>query len=877
MSAIDDILQWASKLSPWRQDALRRLAQTANLTDNDRDELLAAIQEQVGFTVQHKPPALSPLTKAHFSGVTGGTPLRLKAIQKVENVNRLVPSASLSFIPDGLTIIYGRNGSGKSGFVRIFRTACRTRVDDPAKLKVLANVYGTTPGPQKAEIIIDQGKGDVPIEWTAGAPAKDELLQVAVFDSSAAQLYVDAGNRIQFLPFGLALPHKLNELCLALKGILEGQRKLVTDQLALAVVTFEKTRTTKAQTFYSTLAAKTSDDNIRAATKFDDSDEARLAELNKLLSASGTSATDIRALAVWIRTLDTEIEAVVEKLNDTKLDQYSTLRQAASGTRSAADLDAKALFSSEPLQGVGGETWRRLWLAARDFSISDAYPEQDFPVTSEGAKCVLCLQDLSPGASERLLRFQTYISGSLAKAAEKYEAEIEAAISTLPALNLLSSKDWAMRIEQIKKRDSALAATLDALKDNLVRRLQLARQILSSEKSLENKALTTLENPALSLAKLATSLSTEADNLTVAEQSGARQKLESELAELIDKKLLASRQSIVFVRRNLLIQDGLYSSALAEVQTKGITQKANELVDAYLTTAVTHEFENERQALEIAHLKVSLARKSGQTKAMFQTDPGSKLVRSASEVLSEGEQRALALAAFFTEVSVTEGSGPIVIDDPISSLDRQRGLKVANRIVLEAQKRQAIVFTHDLVFFNDLCNEAEDQGVKTQTIALFSDGDDAGKIDPAGISWKGLSVKKRIGVIRNEFAPIKKLHLSNPSDYELKVKNLYGRLRDTYERVVEECIFCDIVRRGVDKVETQKLRYVHLSDALAIRFHEGMTKANTYSHDNPASDSIAVPAPAEFEEDITFIETLIGDLRAENIASEAKRPTMKSK
>jgi hypothetical protein len=34
---------------------------------------------------------------------------------------------------------------------------------------------------------------------------------------------------------------------------------------------------------------------------------------------------------------------------------------------------------------------------------------------------------------------------------------------------------------------------------------------------------------------------------------------------------------------------------------------------------------------------------------------------------------------------------------------------------------------------------------------------------------------------------------------------------------------------------------VHLSDALAVRFHEGMSKANTYSHDNPAAATVAVP------------------------------------
>src|SRR5258708_6895286 len=114
---------------------------------------------------------------------------------------------------------------------------------------------------------------------------------------------------------------------------------------------------------------------------------------------------------------------------------------------------------------------------------------------------------------------------------------------------------------------------------------------------------------------------------------------------------------------------------------------------------------------------------------------------------------------------------------------------------------------------------------------------------------------------RASFLTVPKLHGTSPTDYEYKVKHLYGRLRDSYERLVEEFIFCDVVRRGVDRIETQKLRMVHLSDALAIRFSEGMTKANTHSHDNPAAGTVAVPSPAEFQADLAFIEQLVTDLK----------------
>ena len=134
------------------------------------------------------------------------------------------------------------------------------------------------------------------------------------------------------------------------------------------------------------------------------------------------------------------------------------------------------------------------------------------------------------------------------------------------------------------------------------------------------------------------------------------------------------------------------------------------------------------------------------------------------------------------------------------------------------------------MFFNDLCREADARGVPTEAIALFADAANAGKIDPSGVIWKGLNVKKRLGRIKSQFAPLKKLYQVSPADYEYEVKNLYGRLRDTYERLVEECIFCEVVRRGIDRVETQRLRFVHLSDVLAIRFDEGMTRARITSY-----------------------------------------------
>ena len=338
---------------------------------------------------------------------------------------------------------------------------------------------------------------------------------------------------------------------------------------------------------------------------------------------------------------------------------------------------------------------------------------------------------------------------------------------------------------------------------------------------------------------------------------------------------IAANRAKLVTRRDLMIADAAYEKALGEVHTRSITQRANELVDTHLTTAVVTQFDAERERFDIMHLKVGLSRKSSQTEAKFEVDPQTKLTKVTSEILSEGEQRALALAGFLTEVALTDGSGPIVVDDPVSSLDRDRSARVAERLAEEACQRQVVVFTHDIIFFNELCTAAENRGLEPVTIALFGDKDAAGKIDPAGMVWKGLNVAKRIGKIKNDFAPLPKLLATSPADYEYKVKHLYGRLRDTYERAVEEVIFRDIVRRGTDVIQTQLLRYVTLSDALAIRFHEAMTKANTHSHDNPAADTVPVPKPEEFLTDLSSLEKLVDDLKADSQAAEAARPQMK--
>jgi wobble nucleotide-excising tRNase len=114
----------------------------------------------------------------------------------------------------------------------------------------------------------------------------------------------------------------------------------------------------------------------------------------------------------------------------------------------------------------------------------------------------------------------------------------------------------------------------------------------------------------------------------------------------------------------------------------------------------------EFNALGVGSLRVSLQSRSAKGKPLHKLKLELSQAKSPRDILSEGEQRAIAMGSFLAEVSIGGGTGGIVVDDPVSSLDHKRRERVAARLVQEAEKRQVIIFTHDLYFLAVLMEEA---------------------------------------------------------------------------------------------------------------------------------------------------------------------------
>lgn len=694
------------------------------------------------------------------------------------------------------------------------------------------------------------------------------------------ELYVDEGNQIRFLPFGLALPHRLNELILALRARLEAERDPVQKQLQTTRVDFPTQAATAAQEFYRGLTGTITDDAIGAATLFSVENETRSVELEKLLTGSTAEAADRRALAGWLDEIIGVYTAQASSLGEDGIKKILLLRGDMVEARNAADLAAAGAFAGEPLQGIGNDTWRRMWEAAREYSMQEAYPGLPFPVAlpvpaHADPKCVLCHQPLAALARDRLQRFEAFVTGSLAVKADAAAQDYGAAAELILRLDTKDAKDTPSRLQQVKERVPALAVLLVECAEALRKRLAVALQVLSGETEISALPAAPII-PELEVKSASAVLRAGAAQIEgAALDAVARAKLEAERAELKDRRLLSTSIATLKNRRDVLSQDALYEAAIAKTQTQGITKRANDLIDKHLTTMVKKTFAGECKGLDIGHLNIGLARESKRNEAVFKTVTGTTLTRTSSDILSEGEQRAVALAGFLTETGIMAPDGPIIIDDPVSSLDRERCSLVAKRIVIAAASRQVIVFKHDLYFYNELCGLADDAKLEPHTCRIFRNTNGTGLLDPSGGEWMGMRVNKRLGLLKNDMARVSKLHNTAPSRYGYEAKNIYGRLRDAYERTVEEYLFKDTVSRFGNVVKTQNLRYVGLPHDYAIRFHAGMTKANTFSHDNPPAGATITPEPEEILQDIAALETLIEDFKKLHVENEKARAPMK--
>jgi hypothetical protein len=335
-----------------------------------------------------------------------------------------------------------------------------------------------------------------------------------------------------------------------------------------------------------------------------------------------------------------------------------------------------------------------------------------------------------------------------------------------------------------------------------------------------------------------------------------RASLEAELAELDARVELAKHRKSIFGAIKKMQTAAKYNSAILALGTNSISRKSTELNETVVSEALKNLLNKEFAALGAERIKTVLERRTSRGQTTYKLRLVMPMPKEAdlSQILSEGEQRAIAIGSFLAEVNLGGGDGGVIFDDPVSSLDHVRREKVAARLVSEARRRQVILFTHDLYFLSLILEIAAKEKVTHEVSSVESWGAKIGLTRPE-IPFKGKSVKDRVGQLRDLWQKAEKtFRTGSREEYEALVRDGYQRLRDTWERAVEQVLFNGVFQRFTRGLETQKLSSVAVENSDFAEISQGMSKCSRFAHDEALPIGSVPPEPAEFKSDIDALE-----------------------
>lgn len=863
-SPLDMLLEWSAieGRPDWLRDAMRRIVEKGVLTHADTDDLVRLAKHGRGDASVDICPV--PLAAHHLpTPSVGGAAITLTSITDVVGVNQLAAKQTLSFAPAGMTIVYGSNGAGKSGYARILKKVCRARF--PGAIMPDAFI-DTTPLPASATLNYAKGgTAQSPLAWQDGLSSGPHpvLSAVSVFDRESAAVHIRDENEVAYRPFGLDIPDELATACSAVKEALSRERRTLEDARSPLFTKPSWSTGSRVGAILGTLKANTDLSALRALAVLSDAEQQRHAQLTSDLARDpAVAAAEHRLNADAVKHLAGVLERAERNHNDARLAALAQCAADARDLRAAAAAAAAAAFKGAPLDGIGSAGWRALWEASQKFAASAGAGGASFIASETGAPCVLCHQPLAPEAAARIAAFKKFVAADIETKAKEAERAYTQARQDFDKARVTTAEVAAARRRIMIGHEGLANETLRFLAGVRLRRLQFNRAIAAGATP---QLMALMDSPVSALRDHERQLRNHAQEIADAAKSEVREKLVAEQRDLTDRIALESLMPIAEAEVARLAAIKRLTDCIAETSTTAITHLGNSIADTVITPYLEDRFQEEIVQLAAERIRVKLVRSSGKYgtphyQIRFFKNAGA----SVTNVLSEGEQTCVALAAFLTELATAATSSTLVFDDPITSLDHKWRKKVAERLVKETAVRQIIVFTHDLVFLNDLITLAARANAPVATVSLDRGVAGAGIVSD-GLPWKGKSVFDRVDTLEKDARTAQLLYdAQDEAGYRDAVHKLYGALRSTWERAVEDVAFNHVIMRHRDYVDTKHLRKAAAlteADCDALSVHYKKCCDEIEAHDLSRGRDAEPPPPADLFADIGAVRAWVEDLR----------------
>lgn len=774
------------------------------------------------------------------------------SLTNVEGVNALTENQTIELTPS-LTIIYGANGAGKSGYVRLLKNVFYSK----DKGDILQNInIESGHKPISATFNLSSDGTSISLKYP-GDTGNGIFNQFAVFDGDIGKKHLSIRNDFSFRPAGLQLFNEFNVALEKLNAKLNNdvQKKSIANPFADDDI-FQGESEIKS--FLTQLSHNSKLEELKAHLPYTVEEKAKKTQLDKqyddlkvALAQKDKALKELQSIKTQLADRKKNLETLNLWLNRTQLAAVVSAITDCKTKENSAKKEGIEKFKTDKVQNTGSTEWKQFIQAAEKFASTQG--EREYP--EFGDNCLLCHQSISDDTPKNLIRsYWEYI---------KSVAEQEAKIANE---KLVKFKDGYEKLDfnQFPETDTLTVwlkekfeADLTKLKEELKNQAIISQALISNINAKKDLPQVEVQLDLSLLDVISVEVDKDIKAFEEDEQTRKLAELLKQKTYLAHKEKLESRYAdIEKLNKNLIWvkKSNQFNKQSFKSQS---TKTEKRLSKEYFNTDYINAFNDECEQLN-GMFGIEIDAKSSDAQSNRQLFLKGK---DPSAILSEGEQKVIALADFIAETNITTINKGIIFDDPVNSLDEERKSVIAERLVSISKNKQVVIFTHDLVFVSSLINYSTDKSLLHECHWIENRNGKPGQV------WLRNSPTYE-KVYRNS-EPVKKLYTGAnndecaPEQREFLVKSGFTALRTCYEVLVINDLFKNVVQRYNERVSVDSLSSVYFDETLINELLDSFAQCCRYMEGHTHSDKYAYkkPEPSHLNEEIQRYETIRTKIR----------------
>lgn len=875
-TTVESLESWLSSRPYWEQYVWILNLEKDSLTDGDIRQCYQYLSEHLGLA--ESPDGNKPLIsfKNEITSIQeiplGADKIKILEVKDFVDVNALSPVCSIKVGPN-LTLIYGGNGSGKSGIGRLLCNACFSR----GEREILPNVQvDSIPDPHaRATFLMEDGAGVVTETKYSIGDSIFDLKRFSVFDSKSVLIHLDQSNHVNFIPAQIKIFDKVADTIAKLEERLINEKSAMKKDDPFQSL-FLDDATSATALFCKTISANTKETEFLGHANFDPEidgatisalqeqiDEKRKLDIPKRKSQLFTDRQNLQALK-------STLQGAVDRFTEIKMREANQLIKDILEKRAIVENLSVQSFDDGIVNTIGSPEWKALINAAKVLYESEKAASKN----EEPEHCMLCHQKLTKDAQNLFQKYWQFLEskaeGELSELTQRQSNLLQnwrlaktmhpKLLATDAGVKILNDEN-AQYLEQLRVQFNALDEVLDDWVARLGRLQEVGRDRM----------------PAVNLIEVDTIVKAK-----TAEES----KLVDPTAEIA--KLIAQLNSLKHKKAATTVKDAAleymafldWSSKAAGVNFSGIkmatTKKRTESFLVGVAQNYKGLFNQELARLDCEfNLMMITTGEQGSTVKEYRVDFAEDY--SPSQILSEGEQNACSLADFLTEAQLDKNNCGIIFDDPVTSLDHERKDKIAKRLAEEARQRQVVVFTHDIVFMSQLVKHADRNDIPCISHWMRKVDGVPGRVEdntsPRLTSLSSLKKDSEESV--KDFASL------GAKEQERALGTAFDYLRSACEALIEELLFASAVQRYDDHIKVSNLEEAIFDQDLALRIVDlhGRISVVLLAHnrsDQQRENQLDLKDLAALRKEFDEVEANLKTLRKTAIAARKTRKDSKT-